>query len=253
MQLKPVSVIMPVLGKVHLTKSFMESFYKTTRCPYELIIINNGQDEETKNYLKEICEKDSKIKILQQEENLGVAKSWNLGVLESQYEYVCIVNNDIKIMTGGWLVELQTVLQDFPNVCWCSPTTCYAEDMTKMCYRVSHYEQLLYGAGNSNYVVGCCFMIPKRIFDVVGYFDEQFDIKYYEDLDYINRIFQNVGRVKMANTVLVYHAVGSTSRETPGGGTNKSKYEEKWGGSPYNILSMQPKPIIGVKHFWRNK
>jgi GT2 family glycosyltransferase len=253
MGLEPVSVIMPVLGKLDFTKNFMNSFYAMTRCEYELIIINNGQDEETKQYLKEISEKDPKIKILQQEENLGVAKSWNLGVRESQYEYVCIVNNDIEIMSGGWLIELQTMIQNHPGVCWCSPTTCYTKDMKNICYRPYHYEQLLYGAGQNNYIVGCCFMIPKRIFDVVGYFDEQFDIKYYEDLDYINRIFQNVGKVKMANTVLVYHAVGTTSRETKGGETNKELYDKKWEGSSYNIMKMQPEKIVGAKHFGRKE
>ena len=152
---------------------------------------------------------------------------------------MCIVNNDIEVMTPDWLYEMQKVLDKSSVIYWVSPRTCYDTDMRKMSYKRTHYEQLAYGTDPNSYVVGCCFMCPKRIFseDQMGLFDEKFDIKYYEDLDFINRILKEGKMVCMCQLAVVYHAVGVTSRSTPGGESNESYYNEKWEGTPYDILA----------------
>ena len=247
--LSKVSIVMPVLGNCNYTKNFFDSFYGKTKCDYEFIIINNGDDLETENYLKEIMNKDNKVRVIKNEKNLGVSASWNQGIKESSCDYICIINNDIEIMTPEWLCKLQLKLMEDENIYWTSPHTCYTKDMKKRIYRIHHYEQLLYGVSKESYVVGCCFMCPKRAFNDIGLFDEQFNIKYYEDLDFINRILESRHRVAITNEVLVYHAVGATSRITKGGEENAKAYEEKWGNSKYDILKKQPPKENAIKRF----
>jgi GT2 family glycosyltransferase len=93
-------------------------------------------------------------------------------------------------------------------------------------------------------------MCPRICFDELGLFDEEFDIKYYEDLDFINRILEVNKKIKMTETALIYHAVGSTSRYTKGGESNKEKYDRKWGDKPqFDILAKQPKKEKSIIHF----
>ena len=251
--MRPISIVMPVLGQSKYTQSFFETFYKTVTEEYELIVINNGKDKETKDLLAEQVSKNTKIKVIENEENTGVSASWNQGIKESEYDYICIVNNDIEFLSMSWLSEMQKTIDKIPNVYWTSPTTSYTKDPKKQCFKIHHYEQLRYGNHMNDsfapYIVGCCFMCPRKAFDDIGLFDEDFDIKYYEDLDFINRILQSKNRLMMTRPALIYHAVGATSRITPGGGDNESYYKKKWGNSKFEILSKQPPRIKSAKHF----
>lgn len=253
-EFKPTSVVVPVLNQIEYTKKFVESFYKMTPadCEYELLFIDNASTDGTAEYFKELKEKDPKVTIVTHKKNYGVSASWNKGIKKAKHDVLCIVNNDIQILSFDWLTEMQKALYKVPNRYYVSPKTCY--DLKKpVALRACHYEQLRYNESDNslqNYVVGCCFMIPRIAFDEIGLFDEKFEIRYYEDLDFINRVFEAGKNVAICPSVLIYHAVGVTSRITDGGDNNQSYYHKKWGDSPHNILTKQPAKIKAVKHFW---
>jgi len=245
----PISIIMPVLGKCHYTKDFFKTFTES-EIEYEFIIINNGKDEETKNFLEEMQKSNKRIVVIENEKNIGVASSWNQGIRAAKHNFLCIINNDIEILSGNWLREMQTTLKVNENVFYTTPATCYHKDPKKRTFKISHYEQLRYGTMGDDYIVGCCFMCPRKTFDTIGLFDEGFEVKYYEDLDFINRILECGKQVQMTRNSLIYHAVGATSRYVVGGDDNPNYYEKKWGNSPHNILKMQGPKIKGIKHFY---
>jgi len=254
--MEPISIIMPVLGQSQYTQAFFDTFTDNTSGEYELIVINNGDDQETKDILSHQMSINPRIRVIVNKENTGVAASWNQGIAESVHDYICIVNNDIEFLSVRWNAEMQQMLIKNPEVYWTSPSVMYTKDRHKMCFKIHHYEQLKYEHSQdayAPYVVGCCFMCPRKACDTIGVFDEQFDIKYYEDLDFINRILQNGNRVKMTKSAIIYHAVGTTSRKTPGGDDNVNLYEEKWGESPYNIMAKQAPRVKGIKHFPANE
>jgi len=191
--------------------------------------------------------------VINNDKNIGVAASWNQGIKEAKGDYICIVNNDIEILTPGWLGFFKKRLDKSTSIYWTSPMTCYSKNNKNRQFRPSHYEQLKYGTDIYSYVVGCCFMCPLKAFEDVGLFDEKFEMKYYEDLDFINRIFSKGKMVSMTHDVLVYHAVGATSRITKGGGGNYDRYKMKWENTNFDILAKQPNKIKGIKHFDQRK
>jgi len=177
--------------------------------------------------------------LIKNEKNIGVAPSWNLGIDNAKYKYICFVNNDIEFMSHNWISELQKILKKQPGIYWTSPRTCYIKNIKKVPFKRVHYEQLMYGTNRNSYVVGCCFMCPKKIFGEIGNFDEKFEVKFYEDLDFINRIFQFNKYVSMCQSALIYHERGATSKIIRGGELNESYYKKKWGNTQYDILSKQ--------------
>lgn len=232
------SVIVPLLNNVKFTKKFIDSFYKTVdEIDYELIFIDNNSYDSTPDFLKKCKSRDDRIKTITNPKNVGVSASWNQGIKESTKDYICICNNDIEFLSMSWLSKLKNKTSN--KIFWVTPRTCYTKDFKKISYKITHYEQLRYGNNPNMYVVGCCFMLPRKCIEEIGLFDEQFEMKYYEDLDYINRILKSGYKVTMCPEVIIYHAVGATSRITPGGGNNKSYYDSKWGNSRFNILEMQ--------------
>jgi len=234
------SIIIPVMNNVVYTENFFKSFEKTVnhleKKDLEVIVIDNGSTDGTELFLKNY-NPDYSFSVIKNIKNTGVVASWNQGVKYSKGEKVIICNNDIEFITPNWLTCMEKSLT--PRVYWLSPRTCYEKNSKKVSFNPCHYEQLSYGVDRMSYVVGCCFMVPKIAFETVGFFDEQFEMRYYEDLDYINRILQSGNKVKMAQDVLVYHAVGATSRGATGGELNESRYKEKWGNSQFDILKKQ--------------
>ena len=251
---KPVSIVMPVLNNLKWTKQCIESVFNNVNDrDLEFIIIDNASIDGTSEYIKKISKKYPQIVNVKNDKNVGVAASWNQGIRLSKHDYVCIINNDIKIFTPDWLYQMEKILKNNQNIYWTSPRTCYSLDPTKITLNPSHYEQLNYNKHDRrSYIVACCFMCPKKIFldEEIGFFDEGFDVKYYEDLDFIARILSANKKVRMCESVLIYHGVGKTSRKTSGGENNENYYQEKWGGTKYDILSMQPgRAKKGIKHF----
>jgi O-antigen biosynthesis protein len=229
----PTTIIMPVLNNWPYTQRCIDSILSNTTEQFEFLIINNASTDETKEKLSSICLKDERFRIIENEKNIGVSASWNQGIREAKYSHVCIINNDIEVMTKNWLYIMQKILKNDHSTRWVGPMTCYDPDR-KVKYVKTHYEQIPYNDKSMEYVVGCCMYFPKSIFEEIGYFDEKFEVRYYEDLDFMARLWTARYKTKMA-PVLVYHAVGKTSRITDGGDGNLAYFNSKWGKTQFNI------------------
>lgn len=250
-----ICVVVPVRNNLELTKKFFQSFKSTNYFDQEeikLLFVDDGSDDWTPEWLEEFSSSHDWVEVLTHGESQGVCTSWNDGLKwaeQNDADYIAILNNDIEFYSNGCMRALKEVLDADESVMWTSPETCYNPKFKTGKKGRHHFEQLLYSGSKTSYVVGCCFMLPKKALDIIGHFDEQFQIRYYEDLDYINRILAAGKKVRMATGNLVLHNRGSTSAKVKGGETNKDLYDAKWKDSPYNILEQQPKPIKAGKHF----
>ena len=68
---KPIfTIVIDVYFKLHLFKLSIESIQKQTYKNLEIIVVNNGADQEITNYINLLSKKDSRIKILHYPKNL---------------------------------------------------------------------------------------------------------------------------------------------------------------------------------------
>ena len=81
-----ISVVIPTIWKSPVFKDLLLGLCKHALIE-EIIIISN--DKPTFKI------EDEKIKIIQQEQNIGVNPAWNLGVSLSKNEYILILNDDL--------------------------------------------------------------------------------------------------------------------------------------------------------------
>ena len=91
-----VSVIMPTYKQKELLYKAVDSVLNQTYNNFELIIIDDNIDinfkVSNKNYFDNL--NNCKIRYIQNEKNLGSAKSRNLGILLSKGEYVTFLDDD---------------------------------------------------------------------------------------------------------------------------------------------------------------
>lgn len=89
-----VSIITGTYNPGHLIHKFIESVLKQTLTDLELIIIDDYSTDGTREVLQEYTKKDSRIKLIFNEQNLGISATYNKGLDIATGEYVSLVDSD---------------------------------------------------------------------------------------------------------------------------------------------------------------
>jgi glycosyltransferase involved in cell wall biosynthesis len=182
-----VSVIMPAYNTEITIFESIESILKQTYKNIELIIINDGSSDNTLEVISKI--KDERIKIINNESNLGISKSLNLGILASNGDYIARMDSDdiayseriqkqLKVITSIDIDILGAEVDTFGK--FPSPTYSYP----KTNKQISYYSLL----GNP---IAHPTVLAKSTFFKNNLYDP--DIKYlgFEDYELWTRSIQN--------------------------------------------------------------
>ncbi len=89
-----VSIIIPFYKKKPYFKDTIESILKQTYQNFEIIIINDEPNNLAIDFLNEISKFDKRIKILNNEKNIGAGESRNRGIKVSKGEYIAFCDSD---------------------------------------------------------------------------------------------------------------------------------------------------------------
>lgn len=85
------SVIIPTYNRKNFLKIAIDSVLNQTYDNYELIIVDDGSTDNTKNFIKD--QKNPKLKYYFQQ-NQGPALARNLGIKKAKKEFVCFLDSD---------------------------------------------------------------------------------------------------------------------------------------------------------------
>lgn len=80
---------------------------------YEIIVVNNGDEDQSIVYLKETYGSMEQLKVVEAGGNLGYAGGNNLGVRHAKGEYLVFLNNDTAV-DADWLVNLYQFMKERP-------------------------------------------------------------------------------------------------------------------------------------------
>lgn len=107
-----VSVVVLAYNNLDYTRQCVESIlHSTAHLDYELITVDNGSTDGTKEYLESVPAAHH-ISFAQ---NIGVDKAINHGIRAARGKYVMNVSNDI-VVTARWLDNLIAILETDPRV-----------------------------------------------------------------------------------------------------------------------------------------
>ena len=95
-----VSVVTPNYNGERFLKAFFESLNNDSELIDEIIIVDNGSDDGSKEYIRANSFNFS-VKIIENSKNLGFAPAVNQGILEARNEYIFSLNNDTEIKKGS--------------------------------------------------------------------------------------------------------------------------------------------------------
>ncbi len=107
-----VSVVLPIYNVEKYLKKCLESIINQTLKDTEIICINDCSADNCGNIIKEYAEKDNRIKFINNEDNIGVGFSRNIGIDLSNGEYISFIDSD-DFIESNYLENLYTTAKKY--------------------------------------------------------------------------------------------------------------------------------------------
>lgn len=209
-----VSIIIINYNTRQMTQECINSVIeKTIGVSYEIIVIDNRSDDDSKQYL----ENDNRIRYVYSFENLGFGRANNLGMTLSKGDYIfllnsdtLLVNNAIKMLYdyaerrkgeiafyGGWLLDYKmNYIHSFAEIATMklllkNALATYSNLFkTKKEPTVNEMYKESAESIEVGYVTGADMFYHRSIFEKYGGFDYRF-FMYYEECDWQWRMKQH--------------------------------------------------------------
>ncbi len=175
-----ISVVMSIYNEPEeWIRTAIDSILSQTMTDFEFIIINdNPTNENNFRLLQEYIYKDSRVRIIQNTENLGLTKSLNIGLREARGEFIARMDADDFAFSERFEIQFK-YLQQRPEYIACSAMAYFWDGIKlkgRMYRPVSEFDMLTYLFASSPFVHPLLMMRRSSI--------EAYNISYNEDFRY---------------------------------------------------------------------
>lgn len=144
-----VSIIILNYNAGDLLLNCVESIFKTHYKNIEIIVVDNASKDNSHKICKE---KFSKIKLIENKQNLGYCEGNNVGIRQAMGEFVVILNPDTTV-DPNWITELISAYQK------------YGEGLYQPKIISLYEENILQSTGNMLHIFGFGFARDKGVVD----------------------------------------------------------------------------------------
>ena len=249
------SIIIPTRdGYEILTKCIKSIQNKTLYQNYEIIVVDNETTcQKTLNYLKSI-KTHSNISVIEYHKPFNYSAINNFAVAHAKGEVVVLMNNDVEVISQGWLTEMmQHALR--PEIGAVGAKLYYDNDTIQHAGVVlsiggvaghSHkyfpkdahgYFSRLKIIQNYSAVTAACLAVRKTLYEEVGGLEEEHLTVAFNDVDFCIKLLEKGYRNLWTPYVELYH------HESISRGSDES--EEK--------KERFMKEVLFMKEKWKNK
>jgi N-acetylglucosaminyl-diphospho-decaprenol L-rhamnosyltransferase len=227
------SVVTVNYGSWRYTLECIDSLYETGYEDFEIIIVDNGQEEPP--------EIPRPVHLIRNPKNVGFARACNQGILASGGEYVALINPD-TIVGNNFFEGLENFFGEAPRAGVVGPKVVdgagnlqlsarrelsFASGLlgrTSLLTRLFPKNPLvkrffpaaeeLAGPTMVDWVSGACMVIRHQTLDEIGPMDERF-FMYFEDVDLCRRAREADWLIYYLPQVELLHHTGASTRAKP--------------------------------------
>jgi GT2 family glycosyltransferase/glycosyltransferase involved in cell wall biosynthesis len=222
----PVDIVICVHDALADVRACLESLLRTTLPPYRLVLVDDGSDAETRDYLAAFAA-DQAATLVRNEAARGYTVAANQGLRLTSGEFVVLLNSD-TVLTRGWLDRLVACAESDPRLgmvgplsntaSWQSVPAVLAEDgdwaanplpagqtVEGMAHLVAQASPGVYP--RIPFLNGFCFLIRREVITAIGLLDETtFPRGYGEENDYCARARRAGFSTAVAGDAYVWHS-----------------------------------------------
>jgi GT2 family glycosyltransferase/glycosyltransferase involved in cell wall biosynthesis/Tfp pilus assembly protein PilF len=256
-----VSVIIPVLNKLELTRKCLDALRQNTPAELcEVIVWDNGSTDDTRAFFQRQPASDNAVRYFRSEENLGFVGGNNAAAQHARGRFLVFLNNDTEPQPG-WLEALLQTIEACPGVGAVGAKLIYPNGKLQEAGGVIFRDASGWNYGRTedprdprfnftrevDYCSAACLLVRAGLFRQLGGFDPRFAPAYYEDTDLCFALRQAGYKVLYQPRCQIIHHEGATAGQDLNHGfkhhqaINRRTFFDKW----QTTLARQPAPDPG--------
>lgn len=214
--MKPkVSIVMGVWNGGTKLKASIDSILVQTHTDFEFVIVDDTSTDTTPEILREYASKDSRIKIITNEQNLGLTKSLNVGICASRGTYIAHMDSGDTSEPTRFAQQV-AFLDTHPDYGLVGAWTYLIDDVSQRIGTMKYPtddDSLKKMLIKHNGIVHSSVMIRRSLLDTAGIYNEAW--KYAQDYELFLRLSQYTKIANIADYLVSYRmtAVSITSKK----------------------------------------
>ena len=240
-----VSIVIPVYNQIHYTYACLRSIEEHTKdISYEVIIADDVSTDATKDLNKYV----ENAVIMRNQTNQGFLRNCNQAAKAARGKYIMFLNNDTQV-TENWLSSLVSLIESDSSIGMVGSKLVYPDG------RLQEAGGIIWSDGSGwnygrlddpdkpeynyvkdvDYISGAAILLPLKLWNEIGGFDQRFAPAYCEDSDLAFEVRKAGYRVVYQPLSKVIHFEGvSNGTDVNGTGLkryqveNSRKLQEKW-------------------------
>ncbi len=237
-----LAIIILNYNKVDLLKQSLTSLFPNIDKSVELIVVDNGSSDGSRQYLEQLKVKSAKLKVIYNKHNLGFTGGNNIGInyaLDKGFDYIMLLNNDVLVKDSFWRPMVDYLAKN-PKVGVLGPKIYFAPGYEFHRDRYSENERgkvIWYAGGQidwnnvypshrgvdqvdsgqydeieeTEFVTGCCLLARKEVWEKIGGLDNKYYL-YYEDVDFSLKVKQMGLRTVYLPQAVIWHMNAGSSQ-----------------------------------------
>lgn len=216
-----VSVVTPNYNGVKFLKNYFNSLNQDSECIGEVIIIDNGSDDSSLEYIQK-NNFNFPVVVIKNDENLGFALAVNQGISKAKYDYIFSLNNDTEVEIGSINAMLDLIQEE--DIFSVQAKMIQSDNKQLIDDAGDEYNLLAWtkkmgeNQNSENYsqvleIFSSCAgaaLYKKSVLEEIGSFDDNF-FAYMEDVDLAIRSQIYGYRNLLCPDAVVYHIGSATS------------------------------------------
>ncbi|MFW7343331.1 glycosyltransferase [Pollutimonas sp. H1-120] len=268
-----VSLIIPTRNGLALIKQCIDSIVERTSYKnYEILIVdNNSDDPATLDYFSGLQD-SSRIRMIRDERPFNFSALNNSAARKAQGEYLCLMNNDIEIISPDWLEEMIS-LANQPGVGAVGARLWYPDDTVQHSGiiiglgGVAGHSHKHFPRNHPGYfgrasliqtlsaVTAACLVIKKSVYEEVGGLDDANLPIAFNDVDFCLRVAKAGYRNVWTPYAEMYHHESASRgyEDTPEKQARFTKevnyMKQRWGESLLSDPAYNPNLTICSEDF----
>lgn len=244
-----VSIVIPALNMLELTAQTIAGIAKTCDIPFEVILVNNGSTDDTKewsdNIATGILSKNPnfvRFIAIHNPTNRGISGGLNTGILHARGEFLCMCANDILVPPKyfSWAVENLT---RNPQIGTISPFYTEDERFRGVDAFYGNYDKLVkIDEWTDNWHLSVIQVFTREMWNKVGEWDERL-MNHLMDNDHGQRIYLAGYKPTAWKGMVAFHLYGSFGRAQLVNQSKEAKHDsryylKKWGMFPDKPIDL---------------
>lgn len=177
-----VNITIVAFNRLALTRICLESLFALTTGEFAVNVVDNASTDGTREYLRGCASRWPRLQAHFLARNMGVSVAANYGWAAAAAEYYVKLDNDVEILQPEWLTRLVELAGANPDVGMAAHQLCarHAPRRVRLASGASFLQYPTAGGG--------CVLIPRRVHERLGFWNEDYGLYGFEDLEYGERV-----------------------------------------------------------------